>query len=130
MNYRIAGIVVIALLASTHFADARSVKVCSHNSHKCAKVNPKYASKFQCLINWLDAKRYPIYFMGGYRHTKIAGTRRWSKHAFGMAIDVNQTARNRIKKRFPRGVTAAAKRCGLKHGSVWSNPDTGHFEVP
>lgn len=98
-----------------------------------ASVNPRYASRFQCIVNKLEAVGYRIRFMGGYRHTRIAsryGRGQWSKHAVGNAIDINQTGRNRTVGRMPRGATAMAKACGLLHGAVWRHPDAGHFEVP
>lgn len=98
-----------------------------------ASVNPRYASRFQCIVNKLEAVGYRIRFMGGYRHTRIAnryGRGQWSKHAIGNAIDINQTGRNRTVGRMPRGATAMARACGLLHGAVWRHPDAGHFEVP
>lgn len=98
-------------------------------SGKTARVNPAYASRFQCIVNKLESAGYRIRFMGGYRHTKIAGTRTWSKHAIGNAIDINQTGRNRCVGGCPR-MPSAARTCGLFDGSQWRHPDAGHFEVP
>ncbi len=95
-----------------------------------AKVNPKYRARFQCLVDALEANGYRISFMGGYRNSKIAGTDVVSKHAFGNALDVNQTARNRVKGALPKNASALAKQCGLFHGAQWGDPDAGHFEVP
>jgi hypothetical protein len=50
-------------------------------------------------------------------------------HPRGLAIDINQTGRNRVTHRFPAGVTAMAERHGLLHGAVWNNADAGHFEL-
>lgn len=106
---------------------AYATSVCS-KSGACASVSPQHASKFKCLINHLDSIGYKIKFMGGYRNTKIAGTNTTSQHAFGRALDINQTARNRCVGGCPR-VPAAASACGLFDGSQWGYPDAGHFEV-
>ena len=50
-------------------------------------------------------------------------------HPRGLAIDINQTGRNRVTRRFPSGVTALAAQYGLLHGAVWNNADAGHFEL-
>lgn len=94
-----------------------------------ASVAPSARGKFQCLINKLDTTGYRIDFMGGYRRTKIAGSNQWSKHASGLALDINQTARNRVTRRFPANINQMASSCGLFHGAKWGYPDTGHFEV-
>jgi hypothetical protein len=95
-----------------------------------ARVNPEYAGRFQCLVRGLESAGYHIDFMGGYRHSKIAGTGRWSKHAVGNALDINQVGRNRVTRRLPASASAIASRCGLYHGAGWQNADAGHFEVP
>jgi hypothetical protein len=95
-----------------------------------AQVNPQYAGRFQCLVSGLEAAGYHIDFMGGYRHSKIAGTNMLSKHAAGKAIDINQVGRNRVTRRLPASTSAIASRCGLYHGAGWRNADAGHFEVP
>lgn len=99
------------------------------SSGATAKVNPQYASRFQCLVNGLERVGYRIRFMGGYRHSKIAGTGRWSKHASGRAIDINQTGRNRCSGGCPR-FAGIAQSCGLTDGKDWRHADAGHFEVP
>lgn len=95
-----------------------------------AQVSPEYAGRFQCLVSGLEAAGYRIDFMGGYRHSKIAGTGMWSKHASGKALDINQVGRNRLTRRLPASASAIASRCGLIHGAAWRNADAGHFEVP
>lgn len=78
----------------------------------------------QCLLRWLDAMGYPVDDIGGFGERSNP-----SAHPTGNALDVNQRARNVVTHRFPSGVTAAASTCGLVHGAVWGNPDTGHFEM-
>ena len=92
-----------------------------------AYVAPASAYKFQCIVNWLDARDYKIQFMGGYR---AHGSVRQSKHPLALALDINQTGRNRVTRAFPAGVNQAAEGCGLLHGAVWAWKDQGHFEVP
>jgi hypothetical protein len=89
-------------------------------------VSARMLPRAQCLLAWLDAAGYRIGEMGG------CGARPYnaSAHPTCNALDINQLARNRVSLRFPAGVTDAAENCGLVHGAVWSNPDTGHFEMP
>jgi hypothetical protein len=90
-----------------------------------ANVAPSSAPKFQCLVTALDRAGYKIKFMGGY------GKRpNHSKHPSGHALDINQTARNRVIARFPSNINALAADCGLFHGAQWRRADAGHFEVP
>jgi hypothetical protein len=79
----------------------------------------------QCLLRWLDAVGYPVRDIGGFGERNNP-----SAHPTGNALDVNQLGRNVVSVRFPAGVTQAASDCGLVHGAIWSNPDTGHFEMP
>lgn len=128
--HRVVGVQVAALGNVGLFAATASNGLVRASSGRTARVNPQYASRFQCLVRGLEAAGYKIDFMGGYRHSKIAGTNRWSKHASGRAIDINQTGRNRVTRRLPHGATAIASACGLLHGAVWRHADAGHFEVP
>lgn len=111
------------------FAGTISNGIVRASSGARAKVNPQYASRFQCLVRGLEARGYHIRFMGGYRHTRIAGTRIWSKHASGRAIDINQVGRNRCRGGCPR-FEGIARSCGLTDGKDWRHADAGHFEVP
>lgn len=95
-----------------------------------AHINAAHVTNFACIVSSLEGAGYRISFMGGYSYRNIAGTNRLSKHAFGNALDINQTARNRVVYRLPQGVNGMANRCGLTHGAVWRNPDQGHFEIP
>jgi hypothetical protein len=100
------------------------------SSGATAQVNPQYAARFRCLVSGLEAAGYHVDFMGGYRHSTIAGTGMLSKHAAGKALDINQVGRNRVTRRLPANASAIASRCGLLHGAVWRNADAGHFEIP
>jgi hypothetical protein len=92
-----------------------------------ACVTASTAAKFQGFVTELEATGYRIDFMGGWRaHGSCRGC---NMHPRGLAIDINQTGRNRVTRRFPPGVTAMAERHGLLHGAVWQNADAGHFEL-
>lgn len=93
-----------------------------------AVVAASAAPLFLAFLTDLE-REYRVDFVGGYVFRTIAGTRHLSKHAFGLAIDVNQVARNRVTRALPADATALAARHGLVHGAVWSDPDAGHFEV-
>jgi len=85
------------------------------------------ASKFQAFVTALEATGYRIDFMGGWR--KHGSCRGCNMHPRGLAIDINQTGRNRVTRSFPAGVTALAEQNGLLHGAVWQHADAGHFEL-
>lgn len=87
------------------------------------------AQAFSGFVAWLESTGYRIRDIGGYAYRRIAGTRTISNHARGAAIDINQTARNRVTQRLPLNVTQKAREFGLIHGAVWRRPDTGHFEL-
>jgi hypothetical protein len=90
-------------------------------------VNAAYVRNFQCLVSSLDRAGYQIAFMGGWRRH---GSVPHSKHPAGKALDINQTARNRVTRKFPQGINRMARACGLFHGAEWRRADAGHFEVP
>lgn len=91
-----------------------------------ADVHPVAAERFRCVVQKLE-RVYSIRVMGGYGCRPI----RTSKHPRGLAMDINQYARDITRPRIPRAsATEIARSCGVVHGSVWRNPDAGHFEVP
>lgn len=114
-----------------HYASRRShpVKAGDHvlTAGTGAKASVSMVAKphFRCLIDKLEAVGYRIDFMGGY-----ASRGNSSAHPTGNALDINQTGRNIVTRRFPGNVTEMASDCGLMHGATWSHPDTGHFEMP
>lgn len=80
---------------------------------------------FQCLISGLDNIGYRIHFMGGWRkHGSVRG----SLHPAGLALDINQFARNVTRPRMPEAATGIANSCGLIHGASWRHADAGHFQ--
>lgn len=102
----------------------KATSLIKSKSGASALVSSKSASKFQRLIDFLDARGYHIHFMGGYgRRPNV------SLHPHGKALDINQVARNRVVKRYPRGTIEFARHIGLISGSSWRrNPDYGHFQ--
>ncbi len=116
----VAGLVLAGLPASTCASTIVS------RSGVTANVASAAAGPLQCVVNGLEASGYRITSMGGYRaHGSVAG----SLHPRGMALDVNQVARNRTVPPMPRGEIAIASACGTVSGAQWGNPDSGHFQV-
>jgi hypothetical protein len=95
------------------------------NGKKKISVNPKAAEPFQKLLDWLEQNGYKVAFARGYGR----GTVRHSLHPSGMAIDINQVARNRVTRRYPAGTTEYAASLGIFHGSKWRSGDYGHFQI-
>lgn len=110
-------------------SDASGMTTLRTRAGKTYVVSAKYAQRFRCLVGKLEETGYRIDMIGGYSKRKIAGTGTWSNHAFGMAIDINQTGRHRVTRKLPSNISSMARSCGLLHGGVWRNPDQGHFEV-
>lgn len=90
-------------------------------------VAAQAARNFTGFVAELVAAGYRISFMGGWR--RHGSCRRCNMHPRGLAIDINQTGRNRVTRALPAGVTAMAARHGLTHGAIWRHPDQGHFEL-
>lgn len=99
------------------------------------QANPKSAPHLKAFIDDLERAGAPISEIGGYNRRHIAGTARWSQHAYGNAVDLNQLGRNRVTPEFDvwakahrDKISAAARKHGIINGAEWSNPDFGHFE--
>jgi|GEM_PF-5116510 len=91
-----------------------------------AYVHPTAVPAFQCLLEGLERIKYPIRFVGGYGCRPLPT----SNHPRGLAVDVNQSARDVTNPNVYRwNATAVAKACNLTHGAVWRKPDAGHFEI-
>lgn len=105
------------------------VKIVAPHSGRTAWLAPAAAPKFQAFVNELEASGYRVGVMSGWRRS--GSCRGCDMHPRGLALDIDQTGRNIMPKgkRFPAGVTAMAARHGIGHGAIWSNPDTGHFEL-
>lgn len=91
-----------------------------------AHVAASATQAFQCLVDRLDAAGYPVRFMGGWRaHGSVPG----SLHPAGLALDVNQLARNVTRPAMPSNEVSMANDCGLISGRQWRWADSGHFQV-
>lgn len=65
-----------------------------------------------------------------YNNRNIAGTDTKSKHAFGIAIDINSRTNYRgIRGDIPGAVVHRAEQEGFAWGGSWSYPDAMHFET-
>ena len=91
-----------------------------------ARVAAHVAAAFQCVIDKLEGQGYPVRFMGGFaRGGHIPG----SLHYSGMALDVNQVARNVTRPAMPSNEITLANSCGLVSGAQWRWADSGHFQM-
>lgn len=91
-----------------------------------AHVAASATQAFQCLVDRLDAVGYPVRFMGGWRaHGSVPG----SLHPAGLALDVNQLARNVTRPAMPSNEISMANDCGLISGRQWRWADSGHFQL-
>lgn len=113
----------LALVAPALPVDAATIRARSGAS---AQVSAAAAGPLQCVVNGLEAAGYPVRFMGGWR---ARGSVRGSLHPMGMALDVNQVARNRTVPPMPAGEIAIARACGAISGAQWAHRDSGHFQV-
>ena len=94
-----------------------------------AEVSERYRANFQALIDELESHGYRIDFMNGLGRPGHCDPPRY-KHQCGWAIDINQTARGVVTRRYPVDASALARRHGLFSGGDWVDNDYGHFESP
>lgn len=82
---------------------------------------PKYADKIDegQLDDWGYNKRY------------ISGTKTWSNHAFGIAIDINSLTNGYgdTTPNMPIEVVRRAESSGFRWGGRYRTPDPMHFET-
>lgn len=99
-------------------------------------INARYQPLFQGFLRALTRRGYRIHSLGGQNTRKIAGSSRWSLHAYGLAIDINPKqnpfTNGRKVTNLPRGVGKLAARYGLVWGGNWKGgtKDTMHFSIP
>ena len=98
-------------------------------------VNPQAAPYFQGFLTDLEAAGAPIRNVGSFNERKIAGTDQWSQHAYGNAIDINQSGRNVTTPDFRAWglqnrdkLDAIERKWGMIGGQNFANPDWGHWE--
>lgn len=101
-------------------------------------VNASAAGKFEALFKGLNALGYHPRSVGGYNYRNIAGTNTLSKHALGLAVDLdpqpNRGGRlggggSRYGYFDPTKVLKLARSLGLSWGATFSNPDPMHFSI-
>ena len=91
-----------------------------------AYVHPSAVSTFKCILGGFENVRMPIAWIGGYGCRPLAT----SNHPRGLAMDINQYARDKTKPVVPRQQgLQIARSCSATSGAVWRNPDNGHFEI-
>lgn len=99
-------------------------------------VNAGYANKFSQLLQGLNRLGYHPSSVGGYNYRNIAGTNTLSKHALGLAIDLDPTANrggrlggggSRYGYFDPVKVERLVRSLGMSWGANFSNPDPMHF---
>jgi len=115
--------------------DGNIMKWVTTSRGKRFQANPKSAQHLLAFVDDLEAAGAPINKIEGYTPRRIAGSARWSQHAFGNAIDIDQVGRNWVNATFgtwarshPEVIRAAARKHGIISGGDWRNPDFGHFE--
>ena len=105
-------------------------------SGETLKVNKESAPAFSGFLDELAAAGAPLGHIGSYAQRNIAGSSRWSQHAYGNALDLgNQSGRDVVSPQFRRWVedhpkewAAALKHWNIVNGGAWRNPDFGHVE--
>lgn len=118
--------IILCIFMMLRTADAHGLsRIGACGAH--AYVSSSYAGRFQGFVNELCRSGYPIKSMGGWRSR--GSCRGCNMHPRGLALDVNQFARNYVRPRMGGNVSAMARRHGLYPGAYFSSPDTGHFEV-
>jgi hypothetical protein len=96
-------------------------------------ANSAGGDQLKGFVEELEAGGAPINSIGGYNPRRIAGSNRWSQHAYGNAIDIDQHARGVVDKGFsdwinahPAEYRAALSKWGIKSGEDFG--DLGHYE--
>ena len=117
----------------------RLSKITTKNG-KSTWVATIYAKNFQNFINEFERTPapnhpdgYTIYSLGGYVHRQSRGSKKWSYHASGVAIDINPSE-NPYQKTFesdmPENTSAIARKYGLGWGGDWNSvKDAMHFSM-
>jgi hypothetical protein len=100
------------------------------------RVASDFAPTASGFLRDLAAAGAPLTDVGGYNFRNIAGTGQLSQHAFGHAMDINQTGRNQVSPAFAQWARQNQQtlrnlinKWGLVSGGDWRNPDFGHFEM-
>lgn len=94
------------------------------------------AERLKGFLDALESEGAPIQTVGGYNKRKIFGTDKWSEHASGRAVDINQSGRDKVTEDFRKWVELhqeflrrTMQKYGIVSGGDFKNPDLGHFEL-
>lgn len=99
-------------------------------------VNASKAPTFAKLFQGLNALGYRPKSVGGYNYRNIAGTNTLSKHALGLAVDIDPTPNRggrlggggtRYGYFDPNAVMRLVRSLGMSWGANFRNPDPMHF---
>lgn len=97
------------------------------------QVNKEAAPSFQGFLSDLARAGAPVQSAGGWVYRNIAGTNKLSEHAWGGAIDVNQTGRDEVTPAFrnwiaqnPGKLQQLENKWNIYGGERFG--DLGHFE--
>lgn len=99
-------------------------------------VDAGKASRFNALMQGLKKLGYNPQSVQGYNYRNIAGTNTLSKHALGLAIDIDPQANKGARlggggTRYgyfdPAKVVPLVKSLGMSWGGLWKSPDPMHF---
>jgi hypothetical protein len=98
----------------------------TRNANLKGPVHPSAVDALKCVVNGLQKAGLPIKTLWGYGCRPLSN----SNHPRGLAVDVDQYARDRTSPPVPRqqGVDIA-RSCNVTSGAVLRNPENGHFEV-
>jgi hypothetical protein len=98
-------------------------------------VNKQAADNFKGFLTDLEVAGAPIKGVGGFNERRISGTDRWSQHAYGNAIDIDQTGRNVTAEAFRQWgeqnrdkLAEIERKWGMIGGQNFTSPDWGHWE--
>lgn len=111
----------------------KMVEVSDNFGHKFV-TNEKYAAKFLPFLNKLQENGYKIHSLGGYEDRENANAAgKLSKHALGMAIDINADEnpnQRDLKTDLPKDIAETAAKYGLVWGGKFRGmKDPMHFEI-
>ena len=91
-------------------------------------VHPVAVETLSCVVKGLERIGLNIKAIGGYGcRAPLGRSGAVSNHPKGLAIDVNQYARDRTNPTVPRAQgIEIARSCNAVSGAVWHDPDNGH----
>jgi uncharacterized protein (DUF2345 family) len=125
--------------------EGKLVEVFARRAGLSCQVAEVFAPNFQAFLDEFEATGYEIKLLGGYSYRRAVGSRSWSCHASGAAIDINWP--NPVHNTYPNGFYSPrpadapmtdmpantleiANKHGLGWGGAWrSLDDAMHFSA-